>query len=119
VPLVVVVAADPRHSIGIDVIRGAVDGKLTLTVNLNLFKVGPSSSGPLKLHPTDTPRRRDPCLSCIAWLTAAIDDLRTLTLFNHQYAGPPAALPLGERIIQGQAGGANHGCWLAPPSAQP
>lgn len=65
VPLVVVVAADPRQSVTVDTVRGAVVGALTLSVNLDPFTDSPSSSGPLKLHPTDHVRRWHPCLSAV------------------------------------------------------
>ena len=99
VPLIVVVAADPRHSIGSGLVQGAVEGKLTLTVNLNLLKVGPSSSGPLKMHATDAPHRWDPALSGVGWLQTGIDEPGSLTLFNHHHARISTDV-VGERIIR-------------------
>jgi hypothetical protein len=101
VPFIVVVAADPRHSIGLATIRSAMEGKLTLTVNLNPFHVGPSSSGPIKWHRTDQIRKWDPALSAVAWLDAGIDHPGTLTILDHQFRHLSAGLPIGNRIIQG------------------
>lgn len=101
VPLTVVVAADPRHSIRLETIRSVMEGKLTLTVNLNPFHVGASSSGPVRWHKTDEIRRWDPALSAVAWLDAGIDDPGTLTIFEHQFHRLPPALPIGGRLVQG------------------
>jgi hypothetical protein len=100
-PLIVVVAADPRQSVTVDTVRGAVVGALTLSVNLDPFTDGPSSSGPLQLHPTDQVRRWHPCLSAVGWLQTGIDDPGKLTLFSHQYASALADVPLGGRIVSG------------------
>jgi hypothetical protein len=101
VPLIVVVAADPRQSVTVDTVRGAVVGALTVSVNLDPFTDSPSSSGPLKLYPTDQVRRWHPCLSAVGWLQAGIDDPGTLTLFSHQYASAPADVPIGGRVGSG------------------
>ncbi len=101
VPLVVVVAADPRSSVTVDTVRGAVTGALTLSMKLDMFADGPTSSGPLKLHQTDEARRWHPCLSAVGWLQAGIDDPGTLTLFSHQYASSTADVPVGGRIVSG------------------
>ena len=101
VPLVVVVAADPRSSVTVDTVRGAVTGALTLSMKLDMFADGPTSSGPLKLHQTDEARRWHPCLSAVGWLQAGIDDPGTLTLFSHQYASSTADVPVGGRVVSG------------------
>lgn len=101
VPLVVVVAADPRSSVTVDTVRGAVTGALTLSLKLDTFADGPTSPGPLKLHQTDEARRWHPCLSAVGWLQVGIDDPGTLTLLSHQYASTPADVPIGGRIVVG------------------
>jgi hypothetical protein len=101
VPLVVVVAADPRSSVTVDTVRGAITGALTLSLKLDPFADGPASSGPVKLHQTDEVHRWHRCLSAVGWLQAGIDDPGTLTLFKHQYGAAAANLPIGGRIIAG------------------
>jgi hypothetical protein len=70
-------------------------------MKLDLFADGPTSSGPLRLHQTDEVRQWHRCLFAVGWLQAGIDDPGTLTLFNHQYGGATANLPIGGRIIAG------------------
>ena len=82
-PLTVVVGADGALAVGADIVRSALGGQLSVSVNLNIFGVGTgsSSTGPLKMHATDAPRVWNPALSAVGWLDAGIDEPGVLTLF--------------------------------------
>jgi hypothetical protein len=85
VPLVVVVGADDTLAVTSEIVKSALGGQLSISLNLNLFGVGTglSTSTPLKLHPTDAPRVWNAALSAVGWLKAGIDDPGVVKLFSY------------------------------------
>jgi hypothetical protein len=85
VPLVVVVGAEDTLAVSADIVKSALSGQLSVSVNLNIFGVGmgSSTSGPLKMHTTDAPRPWNAALSAVGWLEAGIDEPGVMTLFPH------------------------------------
>jgi hypothetical protein len=85
VPLIVVVGADDNLAVSSDVVKSALGGQLTVSINLNVWGVGTGStkSKPMKMHATDAPRSWNPVLSAVGWLEAAIDEPGVMTLFPY------------------------------------
>jgi hypothetical protein len=85
VPLIVVVGADDSLAVTSEIVKSALKGRLSISLNLNLFGVGTgqSASTPLKLHPTDAPRVWNAALSAVGWLKAGIDGPGVVTLFSY------------------------------------
>jgi hypothetical protein len=99
VPLVVVVGADDTLAVTSEIVRSALNGQLSVSLNLNLFGVGTGSSksAPLKLHATNAPRAWNAALSAVAWLKAGIDDPGVMTLF-----------PYGKSALHHRIASSNH-----------
>jgi hypothetical protein len=101
VPFVIVVGADEQLAIDAEMVRAAVVGTLSVSLNLNLFGSGSQavSSGPLRLHADDTPRSWDPSLSAVGWLKTGIANPGTLSLFVPPASKRPHRSPLGGAIV--------------------
>ena len=97
VPFVVVLAADPRVPIDVDLVRAAMSGQLRTSVNLDPL-VRSTTSPPIKMHMKDEPTRWDPALSGVGWLRAGTDDPGTLTLMPCPEATRTHGLDLGGPI---------------------
>src|SRR6266705_624221 len=70
VPLIVVVGADDNLAVSADIVKSALGGQLSISINLNVWGVGTGSttSKPMKMHATDAPRSWNAALSAVGWL---------------------------------------------------
>jgi len=103
VPMVVVVGADDNLAVTSEVVRSALNGQLSVSVNLNLFGVGSgsSTSAPLKLHATDAPRVWNRALSAVGWLKAGVDEPGVVTLFSYDKAARNHGIVSSKEVILG------------------
>jgi len=103
VPMVVVVGADDNLAVTSEVVRSALSGQLTVSVNLNLFGVGTgsSTSAPLNLHATDAPRVWNGALSAVGWLKAGIDEPGVVTLFSYDKSERNHGIASSNQVIFG------------------
>lgn len=101
IPLIVVVGADDTLAVTSDIVKSALSGQLTLSVNLNIFGVGTgrSTSAPLKMHATDAPREWNPALSAVGWLGAGVDEPGVITLFAYDKSARHHGIPASRQVI--------------------
>jgi hypothetical protein len=102
-PLMVVVGADDDLAVSSDIVKAAVEGQLSVSVNLNIFGVGTgqSTSAPLKMHATDAPRLWNAALSGVGWLKAGIDNPGAMTLFPYDKAQRHNGIAPSSQIVIG------------------
>jgi hypothetical protein len=102
-PLIVVVGADDALAVSSDIVKSALGGQLSVSVNLNIFGVGTgkSTSAPLKMHPTDAPRVWNSALSAVGWLKAGIDEPGAMTLFPYDKAQRHHGIAPSSQIVMG------------------
>jgi hypothetical protein len=103
VPLIVVLGADARLPIGLDLVRSALRGQLSFSMTLDPL-VGSTSSGPFQLHQTDRAPVWDPALSAVVWLEPGTDEPGTLTLLPNVRGTHPHQLPFTEGFSGQQTG---------------
>jgi hypothetical protein len=103
VPLIVVVGSEDTLAVSSGIVKSALGGQLSVSVNLNLFGVGTGSSksAPLKMHATDAPRAWNAALSAVGWLKAEIDDSGVLTLFPHDKSARHHAIRESKQVVLG------------------
>ena len=103
VPLVVVVGADDTLAVTSEIVKSALGGQLSISLNLNLFGVGtgPSTSTPLKLHATDAPRVWNAALSAVGWLKAGIDEPGAVTLFSYDKSTRQHGIAASNQVVLG------------------
>jgi hypothetical protein len=89
VPLVVVLGADPRLPLNLDIVRSAMHGQLSFSMTLDPL-VGSTSSGQFHLHQTDRPPAWDRALSGVAWLKPETGSPGKLTLFPNGQCRHPS-----------------------------
>jgi hypothetical protein len=101
VPLIVVVGADDNLAISSDIVKSALGGQLTVSINLNVWGVGTGStkSRPMKMHATDAPRNWNAVLSAVGWVEAAIDEPGVMTLFPYDQAVRHHAIASSKQVI--------------------
>ena len=106
IPLLVTVAADDALAVTAEMVKSALRGQLSVSVNLNLFGVGEgrSTSAPLKMHPTDAPRVWNSALSAVGWLKAGIDDPGQMKVFPYSKAARHQGIPASPHIVIDQPG---------------
>lgn len=97
VPLVIVIGADPRVPVDLHMLRSAMRGQLTTSVQLDPLTLR-SPTGRMQMHQTDEPPAWDPALSAVGWLTPGIGDPGRISMIPSEQARRPHGLPLGGRL---------------------
>ena len=101
VPLIVVVGADDNLAVSSDIVKSALGGQLSVSLNLNVWGIGTGStkSRPMKMHATDAPRGWNAALSAVGWLAAAIDEPGVMTLFPYDQAARHHGIAASNRLV--------------------
>jgi hypothetical protein len=97
VPLVVVISADPRVPLDVEIVRAAMRGQSATTTRLDVL-LSSSPTTTLPMHQTDKPPAWDPALSAVGWLTPGRNSPGMLSLFPTSEPLLPHGLPLGGRL---------------------
>jgi hypothetical protein len=100
-PLIVVVGAQDTLAVSSDIVKSALGGQLSVSVNLNVFGVGTGSSrsAPLKMHATDAPRAWNTALSAVGWLKAGINEPGVVTLFPYEQSARRHGMPASNAVV--------------------
>ena len=101
VALIVVVGADDNLAVSSDIVKSALGGQLSVSLNLNVWGIGTGStkSRPMKMHATDAPRSWNTALSAVGWLEAAIDQPGVITLFSDDKAARHHGIASSHQVV--------------------
>jgi hypothetical protein len=79
--LVVILAAELRSPLTLDLLRTSLRGTQAVTMSLDLFSPGPVRSRTVQMRQRDEAALFHPCVAAVGWLETGISAPGTLTLF--------------------------------------